>query len=356
MSLAAPYPGTFLYKQAMENGWLDTNNADLVDDSGIQIAPLHYPHLSHTEIFHSVEEFYKRFYFRAPKIAAIVSEMVRSPQMMKRRLREGVEFFQLPARAAGGRALKRLVVTADDFGLAPRSTKPSRSAHRSGILSAASLMVAAPAAADAVERARRLPGLRVGLHVVLVEGTPALPPERVPDLVDRTGHFRTDMAGLGLDIFARATARRQLAAEIDAQFEAFRATGLPLDHVNAHKHFHLHPTIARTIIAIGRDHGMRGDCASRSNRVAVLRQVEPEARRGASALVAPWARLLARTARRAGLQTPDAVFGLAWSGAMTAARARWPARAPAGGLERNLSAPGDARRFRRPRAGLPLHG
>ena len=78
----------------MENGWFDTNNADLVDDNGVQIAPLHYPHLSHSEIFNSVEEFYKQFYFRAPKIAAIVGEMVRSPQMMKRRLREGVEFFQ----------------------------------------------------------------------------------------------------------------------------------------------------------------------------------------------------------------------------------------------------------------------
>src|SRR5712672_392775 len=93
VSLAAPYPGTFLYKQAVENGWLDASNAELIDDKGVQIAPLHYPHLSHTEIFHSVEDFYRRFYFRAPKIAAIVGEMIRSPQMMKRRLREGVEFF-----------------------------------------------------------------------------------------------------------------------------------------------------------------------------------------------------------------------------------------------------------------------
>jgi hopanoid biosynthesis associated radical SAM protein HpnJ len=94
VSLAAPYPGTFLYDQALKNGWLDEANAELVDEHGIQIAPLHYPHLSHTEIFDSVETFYKRFYFRAPKIAAIVGEMVSSPQMMKRRLREGVEFFQ----------------------------------------------------------------------------------------------------------------------------------------------------------------------------------------------------------------------------------------------------------------------
>jgi hopanoid biosynthesis associated radical SAM protein HpnJ len=94
VSLAAPYPGTFLYNQALENGWLDARNAELIDDHGIQIAPLSYPHLSHTEIFDNLETFYKRFYFRAPKIAAIVGEMMTSRQMMVRRLREGVEFFQ----------------------------------------------------------------------------------------------------------------------------------------------------------------------------------------------------------------------------------------------------------------------
>jgi len=94
VSLAAPYPGTFLHKQAVENGWFDAEHAELVDEHGVQIAPLTYPHLSHTEIFGSVETFYKKFYFRAPKIASIVNEMVRSPQMMKRRLREGVEFFR----------------------------------------------------------------------------------------------------------------------------------------------------------------------------------------------------------------------------------------------------------------------
>jgi radical SAM superfamily enzyme YgiQ (UPF0313 family) len=94
VSLAAPYPGTFLYDQALENGWLDAANAELVDEHGIQIAPLHYPHLSHAEIFESVETFYKRFYFRPRKIGDIVGEMVRSPEMMKRRLREGVEFFE----------------------------------------------------------------------------------------------------------------------------------------------------------------------------------------------------------------------------------------------------------------------
>src|SRR5437667_7124857 len=99
--LAAPYPGTALHRQAVENGWLDATHAELVDDRGVQMAPLSYPHLAHTEIFDSVEAFYKRFYFRPGKIASLVNEMLRSPQMMKRRLREGVEFYQfLRARAS----------------------------------------------------------------------------------------------------------------------------------------------------------------------------------------------------------------------------------------------------------------
>src|SRR4029453_5464525 len=94
VSLAAPYPGTFLYDQAVREGWLDAEHAELVDDSGVQVAPLHYPHLTHSEIFDSVETFYRRFYFRSGKIASIVGEMVMSPAMLKRRLREGLEFFQ----------------------------------------------------------------------------------------------------------------------------------------------------------------------------------------------------------------------------------------------------------------------
>jgi radical SAM superfamily enzyme YgiQ (UPF0313 family) len=94
VSLAAPYPGTELHRQAVDNGWLDGDHAELTDERGVQIAPLHYPHLSHTEIFGSLETFYKRFYFRRGKIASLIAEMLRSPQMMRRRLREGVEFFQ----------------------------------------------------------------------------------------------------------------------------------------------------------------------------------------------------------------------------------------------------------------------
>jgi hopanoid biosynthesis associated protein HpnK len=189
-------------------------------------------------------------------------------------------------------------------------------------------MVGGAAAADAIARARRLPRLRVGLHVVLVEARPLLPPKQIPDLVDAAGRLRADLARLGLDICARPSVRTQLRAEIEAQFRAYQATGLALDHVNAHKHFHLHPAVAGDIIAIGVRYGMRGLRVPREP-AAVIAEVDPSSKPG-STFVAPWMRLLARRARRAGLRSPDQVFGLAWSGAMTAPRL--------GGLLRHLPA------------------
>jgi hopanoid biosynthesis associated radical SAM protein HpnJ len=102
VSLAAAYPGTALYRQASENGWLRNGPDSLVTGNGVQVSSLEYPHLSHREIFEALENFYRRFYFRPRKIAQISWEMVKSWEMTKRRLREGVEFLRfLGAREDG---------------------------------------------------------------------------------------------------------------------------------------------------------------------------------------------------------------------------------------------------------------
>jgi len=217
--------------------------------------------------------------------------------------------------------LKRLVVTADDFGAAAEVNEAVEIAHTRGILTATSLMVAAPAAHEAVALAKRIPSLRVGLHVVLVEGKPVLPPTQVPDLVDSSGHFRTDMAASGARMFFLPHVRRQLMREIEAQFEAFHATGLPLDHVNAHKHFHLHPTIASAILRTGKKFGMRALRVPREPR-KVLAQIEPQSADPVSAITTPWSALLALRLKMSGVISPDQVFGLRWSGAMTKTRVR----------------------------------
>lgn len=215
--------------------------------------------------------------------------------------------------------MKRLIVTADDFGASVEVNEAVERAHRNGILSAASLMVAGAAAGDAVARAKSMPSLRVGLHLVLVEGKPVLPKGAVPDLVDASGNFRTDMARAGAAMFFLPKVRAQLAAEIEAQFAAFEATGLKLDHVNAHKHFHLHPTIASLIVTIGKRHRVKGARVPLEPQ-EVLARIENHKASGVVALTAPFARALRGRFRRAGITAPDAVFGLAWSGAMTQPR------------------------------------
>ncbi len=206
----------------------------------------------------------------------------------------------MPALPAGRR--RALIFTADDFGLHTAVNEAVERAHRDGVLNAASLMVGAPAAADAVARARRLPGLRVGLHLVLADGAATLPRHHIPDLVDDNGRFGDRMARDGVRFFFLRWVRRQLAAEIRAQFQAFADTGLKLDHVNAHKHFHLHPTVLSLILSIGREYGLR----------SVRLPHEP----GMTPLLLPWLWLMRQRLARAGIACNDHVFGIARSGGM----------------------------------------
>jgi hopanoid biosynthesis associated protein HpnK len=216
--------------------------------------------------------------------------------------------------------MKQVVFSADDFGLTPAVNEAVERAHRDGILDQASLMVAGPAAEDAVRRSLAMPSLRVGLHLVVIEGSPVSRPSDIPALVDETGQFPSDQARLGLRYFFRPDVRRQLAREIRAQFSAFAASGLVLDHANAHKHMHLHPTVGRMMIEIGREFGLRA-IRIPAEPPATLAEVGTRAGWGDRTLYA-WTRLLRHQARAAGLITNDHCFGLAWSGHMTRERVR----------------------------------
>lgn len=198
---------------------------------------------------------------------------------------------------------QRLIFTADDYGRSLGVNRAVERACREGVLTTASLMVGAPGATDAVERARRLPALRVGLHLVLTDGAPVLAPGSIPGLVDEAGRFRGPMWWQAIRFVRSAALRRELEAEIRAQFERFAATGLPLDHVNAHKHFHLHPLLLGLILRIGRRYGLR------AVRVPYDRQGPPP--------LLPWLALLRFRLRLAGVARNEAVAGLADTGEMT---------------------------------------
>jgi hopanoid biosynthesis associated protein HpnK len=149
-----------------------------------------------------------------------------------------------------------LIVTADDFGLSSPVNEAIAKAHEKGILTTTSLMVSAPAAEDAVNRAKSLPDLKVGLHLVLSNGKSTLPASDLSALVDDKGEFSSNQVSSGIKMFFNAAAKYQLEKEIRAQFEAFKATGLKLDHVNAHNHMHLHPTVFDLILTIGSEYGL----------------------------------------------------------------------------------------------------
>ncbi|MSP03272.1 MAG: ChbG/HpnK family deacetylase [Acetobacteraceae bacterium] len=216
--------------------------------------------------------------------------------------------------------MKRVIFSADDFGLTVAVNEAVERAHRDGILDQASLMVAGPAARDAVRRAKALPSLRVGLHLVVIEGPAVSSPASIPDLVGQSGQFPSAQARLGVNYFFRPSVRRQLANEIRAQFSAFAATGLRLDHANAHKHMHLHPTVGRMMIGIGREFGLR-TVRIPAEPPATLTRLGTRIGLGGRALYA-WTRLLRHQARAAGMAVNDHCFGLAWSGHMTRDKVR----------------------------------
>jgi hopanoid biosynthesis associated protein HpnK len=160
-----------------------------------------------------------------------------------------------PATARPPQASIELIINADDFGRTETINAAIAQAHSEGILTSASLMVTAEAAADAVRVAQAHPGLAVGLHIVVLGGRAALPAARIPHLVDGQGRFSHRAFRAGIRYFFSRSARAELDSELRAQFEAFRATGLRLSHVDGHHHMHLHPAVFRLLVPLAHEYG-----------------------------------------------------------------------------------------------------
>ncbi|OGT34554.1 MAG: hypothetical protein A2W28_02260, partial [Gammaproteobacteria bacterium RBG_16_51_14] len=211
-----------------------------------------------------------------------------------------------------------MIVTGDDFGVSIPVNEAITKAHQKGILTTTSLMVVAPASNDAVTRARSMPTLNVGLHLVLANGRPCLPPGKIPALVNAQGEFSSNQVTGGLRMFFLPGVRRQLEAEIRAQFEAFRETGLPLDHVNTHKHMHLHPTVLEMIIRIGKNYGMQAIRLPDERPLnALINSRKERIRRYALWLfLMPWVARMKKRLQANAIQYNDQVYGLHDSGHM----------------------------------------
>ena len=164
----------------------------------------------------------------------------------------------------------RLIINADDFGRSREINRAVIRAHRDGVLTSASLMIAGEAASDAIDLARGYPSLAIGLHLVVVDGPAVLPGKEIPHLVNERGQFPNSPVRLGLRYMFTRAARRELAAEVEAQFNAFAASGLPLSHVDGHQHMHMHPVVFDLLLPLARRFGARGIRVVRDDLSAAL--------------------------------------------------------------------------------------
>jgi hopanoid biosynthesis associated protein HpnK len=206
-----------------------------------------------------------------------------------------------------------LVLTGDDFGASPEVNEAIEVSHREGLLSSASLISTGPAFEDAAARARRLPELATGLHLVLCDGLAASPPRTIPGLAGADGRFEASPARAGLRYWwHRRELRAQLERELRAQLEAYLGAGLPLDHVDGHHHLHLHPVVFDALVPLLAEY-----------RIPWVRLLHEDglARRGAvrpddlvPAIFLALSRRARRSAAAAGTRGAERVYGLRATG------------------------------------------
>lgn len=205
-----------------------------------------------------------------------------------------------------------LIVNADDFGLNSSTNHAIIRGHQEGILTSCSLMVNEPGFEEAVELARLNPRLGVGLHLTFLQGHSTLPREKIPGLVNDKREFDNSPVRVGFKYFFKRELREQLRAEMLAQFEKFRATGLPLDHVDSHHHLHAHPTLFRIVIESAADLGIKhlrltSEPFGVHARLSIGYRLERLSHGVAYWLLAGGAR---RKLKRMDIKHTDAVFGL----------------------------------------------
>ena len=215
---------------------------------------------------------------------------------------------------------KRVIITADDFGLALPVNEAIELAFREGVLTTTSLLVGEGAAADAIARALRNPALRVGLHLAVCDGRPTLPAAQISLLVNARGELWHPVLALVRFLLLAwlPEQRAQLEAEIRAQFETFRKAGLVLDHVNGHNNMQLHPVVLPILMRVAREYGATAMRVPYEPLLASWRA----GRTGFAPrllvwlVMRPWSAYVRRRLRRAGFVVNDFLFGIFDCGSM----------------------------------------
>ena len=213
---------------------------------------------------------------------------------------------------------RRLIVNADDFGLTAGVNAGILDAHRNGILTSASVFANAPATAEALAIARRVPSLGIGCHLTLVDGEPLCPPSTIPTLV-RDGRFRSTWGSFAAAVVARRVSMAEVGRELTAQIDRIRSGGVPVRHLDAHKHVHACPPVFAVVARLARRFGIErvripwerpaAALVWRSARVAGARRQALE-----NLALTPWARRDARILAAHGIPAAPHFLGRVLTG------------------------------------------
>jgi len=212
-------------------------------------------------------------------------------------------------------------VNADDFGLTSGVNRAIVELHAAGAVTSATLMARASAADEAIEMARSTPTLGVGCHVVLVDGTPVLPPDRIASLVDaRSGQFHSTLSAFLPRLLTGRIDPTEIEAEAAAQIALLQNRGVDLSHIDTHKHTHMFPTVLRAVLSAARaaginrirnpfepawaSHATARASLMRVAEIAVLRRLRP---------------VCLRIIADAGFATTDGTIAMAATGVLDAA-------------------------------------
>lgn len=229
------------------------------------------------------------------------------------------------AQASGHQAtasvgpVRRLIVNADDFGISEEVNEAIIRAHREGVLTSTSLMVAGKAAEQAVRLAKENPRLAVGIHLVAVMGRSVLPQSEIPTLVDREQNFSNNPTAAGLKYFFSPPSRREIRREIAAQFAKFQETGLRLSHVDGHLHLHVHPVIFNEALRQASKYGARRMRVPQEERSVALGYDSTHRAQKTFFTIqfGGLARYMKRKLAAAGFTVPERVYGNLQSGQMS---------------------------------------
>lgn len=207
--------------------------------------------------------------------------------------------------------MKQLIVTADDFGLCPEVNAAVIQAHTQGILTSASLMISAKSAEEASHLAKTHSTLKVGLHLVLVEGFSVLTKDEIPDLVDAQQRFSNKIFASGFRYFFSEKLKNQIVKECETQIKKFLETGLKMDHLDSHNHLHIHPIILEIIVRLAKKYSIPAIRVPWQSWHLLRPKQTPMA-----ILMAPWVARMRQKLRTANILFNDEVFGLFETGSM----------------------------------------